>query len=111
MGGKADEDTDESLEEALEQMRREVARKGDLTPVTPESFAKWKETWLRREADEKAKAAKKASKARGGHKQLSGRALFAFDPSMFTTTDDTVDLTDQLNKLRHPEDDEKDDDK
>jgi len=103
-GANADENNEETLEEGLERMRREVAQKGNLTPVTPETFAEWKTTWIRREAEEKAKAAKKAAKSRGGHRQLSGKQLFSFDPTLFKTSDDTVDLTAQLDALRHKDD-------
>jgi len=50
---------EESLEEGLARMRREVLFRDNLTPVTPETFAEWKKTWIRREEEEKEKAAKK----------------------------------------------------
>merc|ERR1712194_171636 len=60
----------------------------------------------RNEEDEKAKAERKRAKARGGHKQLSGRQLFLFDPSQFITSDDTTDLTAKLNSLKAFQDEE-----
>merc|ERR1719483_1444588 len=52
----------------------------------------------------KQRRRKKAAKSRGGHRQLSGKQLFSFDPTLFKTSDDAVDLTAQLDAQRHKDD-------
>lgn len=56
-----------------------------LTPVTPETFAKWKEEQKKKKAEQVEEARKEAAKKSGnkGIGVLGGRALFQFDPSLF----------------------------
>ena len=56
-----------------------------LTPVTAESFARWKEEKAKRKAAEtEAKRLEEAKKTgTKGYSALSGRALFSYDPSLF----------------------------
>jgi len=74
----------ESLEETLENMRKEFAHRTDLTPVTAETFAAWK---LKRaqETEEEAQrkiieATQKKVKLTKAQRQLSGRQLFEQTP-------------------------------
>ena len=73
-----------SIEELVEEKRAELSAKTDLTPVTLETFVKWKKRKLR----EKAEAAKKdASKKKDNLKSgqtsgLSGRELFSYNPNI-----------------------------
>ncbi|KAF9001562.1 hypothetical protein BDQ17DRAFT_1490874 [Cyathus striatus] len=77
-----------SLEEFLEVERHKLGT--NLTPVTPESFAKWKKTRMdkkqaEQEAMEKAKDQKNAA---GKNTGMSGRDLFQFNPEWFEDEDD-----------------------
>ena len=73
-----------SIEELVEEKRAELSAKQDLTPVTLETFVKWKKRKLR----EKAEAAKKdASKKKDNLKTgqtsgLSGKELFSYNPNI-----------------------------
>ena len=72
------------MEELVENKRAELSARSDLTPVTLETFVKWKKRKLR----EKAEAAKKdVSKKKDNLKSgqttgLSGRELFSYNPNM-----------------------------
>jgi hypothetical protein len=69
-----------TLEEFLESERHKLT--GTLTPVTPESFAKWKKERMdKRQAEEQARVAKEAT----------GRALFESGNWRFTETVDSDD--------------------
>ncbi|KAG8935041.1 hypothetical protein FRC01_009081 [Tulasnella sp. 417] len=72
-----------SLEDFLEVERHKLGT--NLTPVTPESFAKWKKTRLdKKEAEaEVVKKAKEAQQAAGKFNGMSGRDLFSFNPDWF----------------------------
>lgn len=81
-----------TLEDFLESERHKLV--GNLTPVTPESFAKWKEQRLSKKAAEE-----QAQKAR----DATGRALF--ESGNWRAADDDDDSDDEddawnLNKLR-----------
>ncbi|KAJ1896058.1 Translation machinery-associated protein 46 [Coemansia sp. RSA 455] len=81
---KKDSEVDEiSLEEFLETERHRLG--SNLTPVTLESFTKWKtERTTRKEADElKAKAAKEKAFKAGKLGNMSGRDYFEFNPEMY----------------------------
>lgn len=70
-----------SLEEFLEVERHKLP-KDKLTPVTKESFAKWKETRMnKKEAEQDALAKTKAAQASAGKAAgMSGRDLFTYNP-------------------------------
>lgn len=57
----------------------------NLTPVTPETFAKWKRTRLdkKQAEDEAQKKAKDAQAAAGKVTGMSGRDLFSYNPDWF----------------------------
>ncbi|KAK7682507.1 hypothetical protein QCA50_014307 [Cerrena zonata] len=72
-----------SLEEFLEVERHKLG--SNLTPVTPETFAKWKRTRLdkKQAEDELNKKAKDAQAAAGKSNGMSGRDLFSYNPEWF----------------------------
>lgn len=80
----AEADGGVSMEELIEEERRKLPSTG-LTPVTTETFAKWKEARAaRRAAEVEAQRVEEAKKTgTKGYSVLSGRALFAYDPSLF----------------------------
>ena len=80
-----------SLEEFLESARHKLG--SNLTPVTPESFAKWKKERLdKKAAEEEAMRLKKATQAQANKMAgLSGREMFALNPEMFADEDDDDD--------------------
>ncbi|KAH9945114.1 uncharacterized protein BXZ73DRAFT_37931 [Epithele typhae] len=72
-----------SLEEFLEVERHKLGP--NLTPVTPESFAKWKQTRMNKKqaAEEAMKKAKDDRHAAGKNSGMSGRDLFTYNPEWF----------------------------
>ena len=74
-----------TLEQRIEQKRRELAassKKG--TPVTPETFAKWKAAKAAKLLKEKLAAAKAEElKKKGGKSVLSGKDLYALKKDLF----------------------------
>ncbi|OBZ66270.1 Translation machinery-associated protein 46 [Grifola frondosa] len=84
---KAAEDAEKantiSLEEFLEVERHKLG--SNLTPVTPESFAKWKQTRMnKKQAEEDAlRKTKDAQHAAGKNSGMSGRDLFTYNPEWF----------------------------
>lgn len=80
-----------SLEEFLESARHKLG--SNLTPVTPESFAKWKqERQDKKRAEEEALSAKKSAQAQANKLAgLSGREMFALNPEVFGLDDDDED--------------------
>ncbi len=81
---KAEKGEEISLEELIEQRRAELSARTDLTPVTLESFVRWKKRKLKEKADnEKKESSKKKEKFMSGMKVgLSGREMFTFDPKL-----------------------------
>ncbi|KIJ51531.1 hypothetical protein M422DRAFT_44059 [Sphaerobolus stellatus SS14] len=72
-----------SIEDFLEKERHKLGT--TLTPVTPESFAKWKATRMsKKEAEAEALSKVKAQQAAAGKSSgMSGRDLFQFNPEWF----------------------------
>jgi len=72
-----------SLEEFLEVERHKLGT--NLTPVTPESFAKWKRTRMDKKSaeEEVMRKAKDAQAAAGKNVGMSGRDLFQYNPEWF----------------------------
>ncbi|KIJ96528.1 hypothetical protein K443DRAFT_682250 [Laccaria amethystina LaAM-08-1] len=77
-----------SLEEFLEVERHKLG--SNLTPVTPETFAKWKKTRMdKKEAETEAmKKAKEAQSTAGKSSGMSGRDLFQYNPEWFEDEDE-----------------------
>ncbi|KAI0683748.1 hypothetical protein BC835DRAFT_1295164 [Cytidiella melzeri] len=94
-----------SLEEFLEVERHKLGP--NLTPVTKESFAKWKQTRMdKKTAEEEAlKKAKDEKAAAGKNSGMSGRDLFAYNPEWFED-DDEEDEDFDLQKYRQRQEDE-----
>jgi len=94
-----------SLEEFLEVERHKLGP--NLTPVTPETFAKWKQTRMNKkeaEADAMRKA-KNAQAAAGKNSGMSGRDLFQYNPEWFQDSDSENEEWD-LTKYRRQKEDE-----
>lgn len=85
---KRDEEDKMTLEELIE--RERAALGNDLTRVTWQSFRAWKERKRKENAErERAEMEKKKTDFQSGKAgALSGRELFAFNPSMVTGDDD-----------------------
>jgi hypothetical protein len=100
-----EERSDLLLEEQLEN-ERHLIQQG--TPVTFERFVKWKEEKkIAREKEEEKKRLEEAKKTGGkGLNVLSGRALFTYDPTLFT--DDAEALDNE--EYEEEEEEEKEDD-
>ena len=77
-----------TIEESIEEERKRLPATG-LTPVTAESFARWKEARTKRKAEELESRRVDEAKKTGtkGYSALSGRALFTYDPSLFKDDD------------------------
>ena len=95
-GDDEEEDQGPSLEEIIEEQRAKLTSEG--TPVTLESFMKWKERKLQEKAEKKEVQKKEEMKARKLTKQerslgigMSGKELFAFKPEAFVDDDGAAD--------------------
>ncbi|KAF8072055.1 hypothetical protein FPV67DRAFT_916577 [Lyophyllum atratum] len=77
-----------SLEDFLEVERHKLG--SNLTPVTPETFAKWKKTRMdKKEAEQEAmRKTKDAQNAAGKNVGMSGRDLFQYNPEWFQDEDE-----------------------
>lgn len=108
MAAKArDEDDSISLEEFLETERYRIKKE---TPVTAESFAKWKrDRKERQEADEKARASKREADYRAGRLagMVSGRDLFVYNPDLFKDDDEAMEVDYTAREASDHEGDEK----
>ncbi|EGO24191.1 hypothetical protein SERLADRAFT_388994 [Serpula lacrymans var. lacrymans S7.9] len=96
-----------SLEEFLEVERHKLG--SNLTPVTPETFAKWKKTRMdKKEAETEAlRKTKETQHAAGKNTGMSGRDLFQFNPEWFQDEDDGDESEDwDLSKYRKEKEDE-----
>eukprot|EP00741_Cyanophora_paradoxa_P003449 tig00000704_g3350.t1 len=80
-----DEDDGLTLDELIEEERKKVVGK---TPVTWETFKKWKEE---KEARKKETAEKEAQEKKEGKRQMTGRDLFVFNPEMFVDDDEAAE--------------------
>lgn len=94
-----------TLEEQIEEERAALPSEG-LTPVTKESFFAWKdrrkarkqkelEDRMREEELKKVSKGRKAGGGGGGGKNsiMNGRALFSYNPDLFTDADGAADAT------------------
>lgn len=90
--GKKDAEKEEiSLEEFLEVERYRIHKE---TPVTAESFAKWKAERKRKAAEEEAKSRKsKEEQVKAGRLgNVSGRDLFVFQPDLFADDEEAMEV-------------------
>ncbi|EJF64873.1 hypothetical protein BD309DRAFT_1079156 [Dichomitus squalens] len=94
-----------SLEEFLEVERHKLGP--NLTPVTPETFAKWKRTRLDKKlAEEDAqKKAKDEKHAAGKSSGMSGRDLFTYNPEWFEDEEEADEDDWDLAKYRREKED------
>ncbi|OJT11036.1 Translation machinery-associated protein 46 [Trametes pubescens] len=94
-----------TLEEFLEVERHKLGT--NLTPVTPESFAKWKQTRMnKKQAEEEAiRKAKDDKHAAGKNSGMSGRDLFTYNPEWFEDEEEDEEDWD-LAKYRKEQEDE-----
>mmetsp|Transcript_1211 Transcript_1211/g.2678 ORF Transcript_1211/g.2678 Transcript_1211/m.2678 type:complete len:369 (+) Transcript_1211:37-1143(+) len=77
------------IEEAIECQRKALPT---MTPVTLESFLEWKRRKKERQAVAAEQAAKDAkAKADAKPSQMSGRALFTFNPDLFVDDDEAAE--------------------
>ncbi|ESK82551.1 translation machinery-associated protein 46 [Moniliophthora roreri MCA 2997] len=95
-----------SLEDFLEVERHKLG--SNLTPVTPESFAKWKKTRMdKKQAEEEAlHKAKEVQNAAGKNTGMSGRDLFQYNPEWFEDSDDDGEDDWDLAKYRREKEEE-----
>jgi len=107
---KAAEDAEKantiSLEEFLEVERHKLGT--NLTPVTPETFAKWKQTRMnKKQAEEEAlRKAKDAQHAAGKNSGMSGRDLFTYNPEWFEDSDEEEEDWDLARYRKEKEDED-----
>ncbi|KAI9507318.1 hypothetical protein F5148DRAFT_131156 [Russula earlei] len=94
-----------SLEEFLEVERHKLGP--NLTPVTRETFAKWKQTRMdKKEAEaDVLRKAKDAQAAAGKSSGMSGRDLFQYNPEWFQDPDEEEEDWD-LSRYRRQKEDE-----
>lgn len=88
-----DDDEEMTLEEKIEEERALLPSEG-LTPVTLESFQKWKaDRAAKKQAELEAKIAAEEAKGRRDKSKMtfmSGRALFSINPDLFEDDDDAT---------------------
>ncbi len=93
-GQESESDDEMTLEEKIEEERAALPSDG-LTPVTLETFNKWKEDRAaRKKAELEAKIAAEEAKGKKDKAQMafmSGRALFQFNPDLFEDAEDAGD--------------------
>jgi hypothetical protein len=88
-----------SLEEFLEGERQSLV--GQLTPVTAETFARWKSARMEKlNSESAAKDKKKQDDVRAGKAQATGRELFTTNAELFSRMDDEEAMDDDVLKER-----------
>lgn len=95
-----------SLEEFLEVERHKLG--STLTPVTKESFAKWKRTRMDKKMaeEEAARKAKDTQHAAGKNSGMSGRDLFTYNPEWFEDEDEDDEDWDLAQYRKQKEDED-----
>ncbi|EEB90926.1 hypothetical protein MPER_10804, partial [Moniliophthora perniciosa FA553] len=95
-----------SLEDFLEVERHKLG--SNLTPVTLESFAKWKKTRMdkKQAEDDALRKAKEVQNAAGKNSGMSGRDLFQYNPEWFEDSDDDAEDDWDLAKYRREKEEE-----
>lgn len=94
-----------SLEEFLEVERHKLG--SNLTPVTPETFAKWKQTRMNKKQaeDDALRKTKEQQAAAGKSNGMSGRDLFTFNPEWFEGEDEDEEDDWDLTRYRKEQED------
>jgi len=107
LGTTAEEKSELLLEEQLENERHQIQQG---TPVTFERFMKWKEEKrIAREKEVEKKRLEEAKKTGGkGLNVLSGRALFTYDPTLFTDDAEALDNEEYEEEVREDEEEKED---
>ncbi len=94
-GDESSEDEEMTLEEKIEEERSNLIS-SECTPVTLESFNKWKaDRAARKQAELEAKIAAEEAKGKKDKSQMqfmSGRALFQYNPDLFEDAEDAGDV-------------------
>lgn len=97
MPGDSDGEEGLTIEEQIEEERAKLPAEG-LTPVTLETFTKWKQEKAERkqkELEDRVKAeeakGKKGNAAQRAAGIMSGKALFTYDPSLFADDEGAAD--------------------
>lgn len=95
------------VEEQIEIAREALMLSGgNLTPVTPETFAVWKEARRKRkELESKEEIVHVAKKGGKGVRALSGKALFQYDPTLFVDDESATVKADVASRVDKPLDD------
>ncbi|KAJ8508591.1 hypothetical protein ONZ45_g9150 [Pleurotus djamor] len=95
-----------SLEDFIEVERHKLG--SNLTPVTPETFAKWKKTRMdKKEAEAEAiRKAKETQSAAGKNSGMSGRDLFQYNPEWFEDEEEEEEEWDLARYRRQKEDED-----
>jgi hypothetical protein len=92
--GKEEDEDGLTLEEKIEEDRHKLTSE-ECTPVTAETFAQWKiDRAAKKQKELEDRIVKESSKGKRDKSQLafmSGKALFSFDPTLFTDDADAVD--------------------
>jgi len=88
---KGDEEEEEiPIEELIEEERAKLTKH---TPVTLETFKKWKEEKkLAKEKAEKEADAKRQADIKSGKTSMSGREMFVYNPDLFIDDDSAIDV-------------------
>eukprot|EP01039_Chlorochromonas_danica_P005083 gene5083-5585_t len=93
---------EKTIEDIIEEQRAKLAAEGKKgTPVTEESFAKWRaDKLLRKQAEAEARVKAEQLKKKGGKglSVLSGKELFSYNASLFVDDESAFDTSDD-NKL------------
>lgn len=91
---KDDDEEEKTIEELIEEERAALPHEG-LTPVTLETFMDWKRRKAEKKQQELEDKLKEVTKKTGGKGSniLSGRALFKYDPTLFTDDEAAADET------------------
>jgi len=111
--GAEGEEEEETIEEQIEEERKKLDL-SKCTPVTLESFKKWKaDKEARRQAEVEKKVKDAEKKAAGsGMNVMSGRDLFRYDPSLFVDDEEAeeeYDIREQDGEEEEEDDEEEDD--
>jgi len=92
------------LEETIEEERKKLTTR---TPVTLETFKKWKEDKIIRKAQEaKTAEEKRLADIKAGKTSMSGREMFVFNPDLFVDDESATDINAIFTELGDEQEDE-----